>query len=202
MEAKKGSVIAGLREMADPRRRQGRRYCLSGVIGMLLLAALHGETSLRGMWLWGCGQWERLCWPLEMWGTAKPPSYGAVRDLLIKIDMAKLAEAMGIGEENEGEEGYSLDGKVLRGSKRATAPALQVVTAAGHRMRQVQGQQAVEAGDQVEAAISLLHELPLADRIVSLDAGLLQRSVMEVIEEKGGPTSGQSRGIMAKSTPW
>jgi hypothetical protein len=54
----------------------------------------------------------------------------------------------------------------------------------------------------VEAAISLLHELPLADRIVSLDAGLRQRSVMEVIEEKGGPTSGQSRAIMVKSTTW
>jgi hypothetical protein len=122
--------------------------------------------------------------------------------LLIKIDIAKLAQAMGIGEEKEGEDGYSLDGKVLRGSKRATEPALQVVTAAGHRMRNVQGQQAVEAGDQVEAAIGLLHELPLTERMVSLDAGLLQRSVIEVIEEKGGPTLGQSRAIMAKSTTW
>jgi hypothetical protein len=63
----------GLRRMADPRRRQGKRYCLSGVIGMLLLATLHGETSLRGMWQWGYGQWEQLCWPLELWGTDGPP---------------------------------------------------------------------------------------------------------------------------------
>jgi hypothetical protein len=57
----------------DPRWRQGKRYCLSGVIGMLLLAALYGETSLREMWLWECGQWERLCWPLELWGAHSPP---------------------------------------------------------------------------------------------------------------------------------
>jgi hypothetical protein len=139
MEVKTGSVMAGLRQMADPRRRQGRRYCLSGVIGMLLLAAVHGETSLRGMWMWGCRQWEWLCWPLALWGTARPPSYGAVRDLMVKIDTAKFAQAVGINEENEGEEGYSLDGKVLRGSKRATEPALQVVTAAGHWLRQVRG---------------------------------------------------------------
>jgi hypothetical protein len=202
MEAKQGSVMDGLRQMADPRRRQGKRYNVAGLVGMLLLATLHGETSLRGMWLWGCGQWERICWPLDLWGTEGPPSYGAVRDLMVKIDVTALAQALGMGRRREGEDGYSIDGKVLRGSKRALDPALQVVTAAGHRMRDVWGQQAVEAGDQVEAAIALLYEMPLAERIVSLDAGLLQRPVIAVIEEKGGPTSGQSRAIRAKSTTW
>jgi hypothetical protein len=43
--------------------------------------------------------------------------------------------------------------------------------------------------DCVEAVTALLYELPLEGRIVSLDAGLLQRSVVTTIEEKGGPTS-------------
>ena len=39
----------------NPRRREGKRYNLPGLVGMLLLAAVNGEESLRGMWLWGCG---------------------------------------------------------------------------------------------------------------------------------------------------
>lgn len=202
MEATRGSVMDGLRQIADPRRREGKRYNLPGLVGILLLAALHGESSLRGMWLWGCGQWERICWPLELWGTEGPPSYGAVRDLMVKIDVTALAQALGMARQSEEEDGYSIDGKTLRGSKRATDPALQVVTAAGHRLHEVWGQEVVEAGDQVEAAIALLHEMPLAERIVSLDAGLLQRPVIEVIEEKGGPTSGPSRAITVKSMTW
>lgn len=202
METSQGSVMEKLGRLRDPRRREGKRYPLPGLIGMLLLAALHGETSLRGMWLWGCGQWERISWSLEMWGPKKPPSYGAVRNLMVTIDVTALAQALDMGRENEGEDGYSIDGKVLRGSKRAFEPALQVVTAAGHQLRTVQGQQVVAEGDQVEAAIALLHEMPLAERIVSLDAGLLQRPVIEVIEEKGGPTSGPSKAITAKSVTW
>jgi hypothetical protein len=36
-------------------------------------------------------------------------------------------------------------------------------------MHHVQGE-VIEAGDQVEAAIALLHEMPLEERIVNLDA--------------------------------
>lgn len=43
------SLLGRLRALPDPRRRQGRRYPLASVLGLLILAALHGETSLRGM---------------------------------------------------------------------------------------------------------------------------------------------------------
>ncbi len=198
MEIEAGSVMEGLRRVPDPRRRQGRRYNLPGLVGMLLLATLHGETSLRGMWLWGCHQWERIAGPLDLWGTKGPPSYGTVRELMVKIDIAGLAQALGMEAQTEREEGYSVDGKVLRGSKRATDPALRVVTAVGHQFQQIWGQQAAVGGDEVEAAVALLHEMPLAGRVVSLDAGLLQRPVVKTIEEKGGPTSARSKAIMAR----
>lgn len=68
METQPGSVMERLRKVHDPRRREGKRYSFQGLMAMLLLAALHGETSLRGMWLWGCGQWERIAGPLDLWG--------------------------------------------------------------------------------------------------------------------------------------
>jgi hypothetical protein len=191
MEARKGSVMERLNHVHDPRRREGKRYNLPGLIGMLLLAAVNGEASLRGMWLWGCGAWQQLAEPLDLWGTPGPPVYGTVWGLMAGIDAGELNQALCGAAAPAQEAGYAVDGKVLRGSRRGVAAALQVVTAAGHNCHTVLGEQAVTAGDQVEAAIALLQGLPLAGKLVSMDAGLLQRATIKVIEEKGGPTSGR-----------
>ena len=188
MEIQEGSVMSRLGKVHDPRRREGRLYRLPGVIGMLLLGALHGEASLRGMWLWGCEQWERIAESLGLWGTKGPPAYATVWELMARIDAEELSQALRVGG---GDKAFSIDGKVLRGSRRATEPALQVVTAAGHTYHEILGQVEVEGGDCIEAAIALLSEMPLEGRVVSMDAGLLQRSVVKTIDEKGGPTSGR-----------
>jgi hypothetical protein len=201
MQERPGSLMERLKGVKDPRRAEGQRYRFKGIMGMLVLAALQGETSLRGMWLWGCARWEQLAWPLDLWGTKGPPTYGMVRDLLVKLDSEALGQALNLGGRWEAERAYSIDGKQLRGSKRATAPALQVITAVGHHYREVIAQGEVVAGDQVEAAITLLHKLPLEGKLVSLDAGLLQRTTATTVVEKGGPISERSRAIMAKCTP-
>jgi hypothetical protein len=180
-----------LSHVHDPRRRQGKRYRLPGLIGMLLLAALHGESSLRGMWLWGRGHWARIAEPLDLWGTKGPPAYGTLWDLVAALDSEELSQALYVARQAEADNAYTVDGKVLRGSKRATEPALQVVTAAGHGYRRILAQETMVDGDSVEAAIALLQEMPLEGKLVSLDAGLLQREVVKTIDEKGGPTSGR-----------
>jgi hypothetical protein len=198
MEAKPGSLVACLSQVHDPRRREGKRYRLPGLLGMLTLAAVHGEGSLRGMWLWGCAHWDQIAEDFDSWGTKGPPSYGALWNLMATIDAEELGKALcSAGSE---EKGISVDGKMLRGSKRATEPALQVVTAAGNRYRQVLGQLDVEGKDAVETTTALLHEMPLEGKLVSLDAGLLQRTVVKTIVKKGGPTSGRSKAITANST--
>ena len=191
MEARKGSVMERLSHVHDPRRREGKRYNLSGLVGMLLLAAVNGEESLRGMWLWGCGAWAQIAEPFDLWGTPGPPAYGTVWGLLARLDAEELSQALCGSAAAGPEAGYTVDGKVLRGSRRGVAAALQVVTAAGHGCHEVLGQQAVTDGDQVEAAIALLRGMHLEGKLVSMDAGLLNRATLKVIEEKGGPTSGQ-----------
>jgi hypothetical protein len=190
MEAESGSVIECLGRVHDPRRRQGKRYGLPGLVGMLVLAALHGESSLRGMWLWAQGQWERIAEPLDLWGNAEPPAYSTLWGLLVHVDKEELSQALCVVRAAEAEDAYTVDGKVLRGSRRATEPALQVVTAAGQGYRRILAQEKVEAGDSLEAAIHLLQGMPLEGKIVSLDAGLLHRKVVKAIDEKGGPISG------------
>lgn len=189
MEAEPGSVMERLSRLHDWRRRQGKRYRLPGLVGMLLLAALHGESSLRGMWLWAEGQWERIAEPLDLWGNAGPPAYGTLWELMAHIDIEELSQALYVSRQANADDAYTVDGKVLRGSRRAAEPALQVVTAAGQDYRRILAQETVEAGDSVEAAIHLLQGMPLEGKIVSLDAGLLQREVVKTIDEKGGPTS-------------
>jgi hypothetical protein len=46
-------LLRKLREISDPRRREGKLYPLHSLLGMLILAALNGESSLRGMVMWG-----------------------------------------------------------------------------------------------------------------------------------------------------
>lgn len=190
MEVRKGSIMARLSQIHDSRRREGRRYNLPGLIGMLLLGAVNGEESLRGMWLWGCGAWAQIAEPLDLWGTAGPPAYGTVWGLVAGLDAEELSQALCDTGALESEVGYTVDGKVLRGSRRGAAAALQVVTAAGHRCRTILGQQTVCDGDQVAATIALLQGFSLEGKLVSMDAGLLNRTTIKLIEEKGGPTSG------------
>jgi hypothetical protein len=83
-------------------------------------------------------------------------------------------------------------GVVMRGSgspNRWTCgvqAALAVVMLAGHDCRIVLGEQAAVEGDLEEAAISLLRRMPLAGKLVSMDAGPLHRGSVKAIEKKGG----------------
>jgi hypothetical protein len=49
-----------LRGIRDPRRRQGRMYPLTSILTMLILAAVNGESSLRGMYRWAEQHWEQI----------------------------------------------------------------------------------------------------------------------------------------------
>lgn len=181
------SMLGRLRKVPDPRSRRGRIYPLVVILGMLLAGALEGEGSLRGMWMRGRKYWQALTECLEVLGLPDPPCLSAVWYVLTKVDVGALGEAMS-GWAGEGEEAASVDGKHLRGSKRKGEEALRVMAMAGHRLRQVLAQRPVEGGDEVAAAVMLLSEAPLAGRVVSMDAGLMERPVVKRVVEKGGPT--------------
>ncbi len=91
-------------------------------------------------------------------------------------------------------EGWSIDGKVLRGSKRAEQAALSVVGFAAHALQGVLRQQPVAAGDEVTAAVQLLRQVPLQGQVVTMDAGLLQRDVVQAILDGGGDYVGVLKG--------
>ena len=197
------NLLAKLQEVPDVRRRQGRLYPLASVLGMLILAALNGESSLRGMLGWGERHWQELARPLGFKGGTSAPVYGTVWRILHLLPLAALESVLGAwlgtGEVKD-EAALALDGKQLRGSKRRESglPALQVVTAAAQGLGVVLGQELAEHQDDVAALLALLERLPIQGKVVTLDAGLLTREVAQTILEKGGPIWGCSRGITGK----
>jgi hypothetical protein len=197
------NLLAKLQEVPDVRRREGRLYPLASVLGMLILAALNGESSLRGMLVWGTRHWGQFARRLGFKVGTDAPVYGTVWRILHLLPPSALESVLGAwvatsAVEDEG--AVALDGKQLRGSKRRESelPALHVVTAAAQGLGVVLGQAFAEQQDDVTATLALLERIPIQGKVVTLDAGLLTRDVAQTILEKGGPTWGYSRGITAK----
>jgi len=186
------SLLAYLREVPDPRGRQGRRYRLECLLAILILAALNGEQSLRGMWVWAQHHAEMLIEELQMWEVGRIPALDTFWNLMRRLDVEAFLRAVNRWLAAwEGVESLSLDEKVLRGSKREGEQALQVITAFAQRLGRVLEQVEVPEGDQTKAALALLEGVPLEGKVVTMDAGLLERPVVKTIVEKGGPIWGQ-----------
>ena len=193
------NLLAKLQEVPDVRRRQGRLYPLASVLGMLILAALNGESSLRGMLGWGERHWRELARPLGFKVGTSAPVYGTVWRILHLLPLATLESVLGAWLATDavaGEVAVALDGKQLRGSKRRESelPALHVVTAAAQGLGVVLGQALAEHQDDVAATLALLECLPIQGKVVTLDAGLLTREVAQTILEKGGAYLGLLKG--------
>lgn len=183
------SLIDVLKEVKDCRSRQGRIYPLWGILALVILAAMHGETSLRGMWYWGKLQAERLVNRLGLW---RYPALSTIWYILRDLDTGVLEEALRPWLPND--QAYAIDGKVLRGSKRQGQRALEVLTLVGQTFGQVLAQRLVEGGDELAAALALLEEVPLEGKVVSADAAILKAPFVQKVVEKGGLyRAGESR---------
>ncbi len=195
------SLLGRLQTLPDPRRRQGRRYPLAALVGLLILAALHGESSLRGMWLWARQHWHAIWWPLGF-GSPHFPTLTTLWNVLGTLDgdgvdrvvSEWLNEVLGhpIG-------GLSADGKVLRGSRRADMPGVWLVALARQDMGSVVRQRQVADGShELPTLLALLRDTPLQDQTVTLDAGLLCAETTQVIRAQQGDYLGVVKGNQAE----
>ncbi len=188
MEAKKQKALSlYLRDIRDPRRRQGRMYSLTSILMMLILAAVNGESSLRGMWKWAERHWEQIRDRIELEWADSPPQYGTLWKVMARVELREVGEAVRRWLEDSLGEVISVDAKSLRGSRREL-PALSVVVAVGQKVRLVLAQEEIKRENVIEAALRLIQGLPLEGRVVTLDAGLNQREIANAIVKKGGPT--------------
>ena len=81
----------------------------------------------------------------------------------------------------------ALDGKTLRGSKKQGAPGTHLLSALAHHVGVTLAQQGVDdKTNEITAVETLLGQLVLEGRIVTMDALLTQRHVAQTIVDKGG----------------
>jgi hypothetical protein len=194
------SLLGCLAALPDPRRRQGRRYPLSAILGLVLVGMLQGRDSLRGGWMWASQHWGVLWRPL---GARSPhfPSYNTVRNLLLALDSDDLDRRVQPWLERLLDQplgGVSADGKVLRGSKREALPALHLVSLVAHDCASILAQREAVGGDEVTALLVLLTEVPLSGRTISMDAGLLNAQVTQTIVQHDGDYVGTVKGNQAE----
>lgn len=194
------SLLTRLQTIPDPRRREGRRYPLPALLGMLLLGVLHGRDSLRGAWMWASHHWPQVWRPL---GAHSPhfPSYQTVRGLLSRLDADAVDRSVRPWVEQllgHPVGGISADGKRLRGSKRDGVPGRHLLAVVSHDLGGVLAQQEAVHGDEVTALLALLTEVPLRERILTLDAGLLNAQVTQDIRAQGGDYLGLVKGNQAE----
>jgi hypothetical protein len=190
MEAEKRKALSMyLRDIRDPRRRQGRIYPLASILTMLTLAAVNGESTLRGMWKWAEQHWERIRDRLELEWAESPPQYGTLWNVMARVELRHVEEAVRRWLKDSLGEAISVDAS---GSRREL-PALSMVVAAGQKVQLVLAQEEVKGENVIEAALRLIQG---EGRVVTLDAGLNQREIADAIVKKGGllrGCEGQSR---------
>ena len=195
------SLLGRLQTLPDPRRRQGRRYPLPALLGLLILAALHGESSLRGMWVWAKNHWQDVWRPLGF-GSPHFPALSTIWNILGTLDAdavdnvvsAWLNELLGqtVG-------GLSADGKVLRGSRRADLPGVWLVALARQDVGSVMRQRLVAPGShELPTLLTLLRDTPLQDHTITRDAGLLCADTTQVIRAQQGDYLGVVKGKHAE----
>ena len=179
-------------KIPDPRGKQGIRYPLPYMLGIVMAAVLTGKTTLRAIARWGkkltLEQLAELGVPAE---RKRAPSQTAMHDLFDKLSAQEVEEALGGWVQNlHGREAalqIALDGKTLRASQGAQYPALHLLAAFCVEVQGVLREEAVgEKANEITAAKAMLGRLPLKGATVTGDAMFCQKEFCQRITEGGG----------------
>ena len=81
----------------------------------------------------------------------------------------------------------AVDGKTLRGSKKKASPGTHLLSVLSHRLGLTLTQQAVDVKtNEIKAIETVLEQIVLKGRVLTMDALLTQRQVAQTIVDKGG----------------
>lgn len=180
-------LLQALAAVSDFRKPRGRRHPLVAILALACAAALCGASSLTAISQWGRHHSPSLLAKLGL--THFPgPSIATLHRVLSKVDGVALEHALtawwqawlpALGP-------LALDGKTVRGSRQGSQEALQLLAAFATQVRVVLAQRAISNGDEIGTALALLEGLDLTGWIVTGDAKLTQKAIVEKIIAHGG----------------
>jgi predicted transposase YbfD/YdcC len=177
-------LLAYLATVTDPRARAGRRHPLAAILVLAAAAVLAGARSIAAIAEWAADAPQPVRAAL---GTRRDPRTGrwvwavptetTIRRTLGRVDPEALAAAIGAWLADRGQPGQrrravAVDGKTLRGARRAAdGRQAHLLAAMDHATRAVLAQRQVDgAPGEVPAFRPLLADLDLAGTVVTADA--------------------------------
>ena len=194
MIAQPRPLIEVLAEMPDLRSRRGKRHPLSAMLAMACCARLCGYRSYSALAEWGRNYGTGIAQALGF--THNTPCAATLHTIFRQVDRDDLEARLGTWAESvvvstpaasAGEGAVALDGKTLRGSQKQGAPGVHLLSALSHHVGLTLTQQAVEAKtNEITQVETVLRQLVLKDRVVTMDALLTQRHVAQAIVDAGG----------------
>ncbi len=189
VEFEMGSVLARVSELTDIRKAKGKRYSLTTILMIILMAKLCGENKLVEIADWAKNRQAELV-KLLCLERQTMPNHNTYRRILAYALYENEIERL-VGEYNqEGEHGdvYAMDGKAIRGMRKKDETlseyALSVCDVKqGKVLSQVQ---VGRKENEISKAPEALKLVKIAGKVVTGDAMHTQKRLStQILEERG-----------------
>ena len=195
MIAQPKPLIEVFAEIPDFRRRQGTRHPLAAIFSLACCAMLCGYRSYSAIAEWGRNYGTGIAHALGL--THQTPCAATLHTVFRHVERNTLEAQLGAWAEgvvattppapSAGEAAVALDGKTLRGSRKQGAPGVHLLSALSHHLGLTLAPQAVDdKTNEITQVETVLRQLVLQDRVVTMDALLTQRHVAQTIVDGGG----------------
>jgi predicted transposase YbfD/YdcC len=194
MIAQPQPLIEVFAEIPDFRRCRGKRHPLPAILSLACCAMLCGYRSYSAIAEWGRNYGAGIAHALGF--THNTPCAATLHTVFRHVDRDAVEATLGAWAESvvsppaapsAGEAAIALDGKTLRGSRKQGAPGVHLLSALSHHLGLTLAQQAVDAKtNEITQVETVLRQLVLQDRVVTMDALLTQRHIAKTIVDYGG----------------
>lgn len=184
-----GSVYARLGKLTDTRQDKGKRYSLTTLLMIVIMAKLCGEDTATGIADWAKNRKTEL---VEILGLKRStmPHHNTYRCLLAYVIYQEEIERL-VGEHHQqGTHGeiYALDGKAIRGVRKKDEPASEYVLSI-YDVQQGKVMSQVEVGrkeNEISKASEALKLVNISGKVLTGDAMHTQKRLStQVLEGQG-----------------
>ena len=187
-------LIEVFADIPDFRRSRGKRHPLSAILALACCAMLCGYRSYGAIAEWGRNYGTSMAHALGF--THNTPCAATLFTIFGHVDRAAFEAQLGAWADSvvvttpaadTPEDAMAVDGKTLRGSKKQGAPGTHVLSVLSHRLGLTLAQQAVDVKtNEIKAIETVLAQIVLHGRVLTMDALLTQRQVAQTMVDKGG----------------
>lgn len=182
------SLADHLARIADPRQDSGKRHSLAALLNLVAVAVLCGLRSLQGIAQFGRSLSPALAKELGF-THAKTPCKSTLSVVLRAVDAARLENALRAwaAQHDDGTGPVAVDGKTVRGSAEGETAAVHLLAVYAVNSGVTLAQMPVGAKtNEHKAALDLLRQVPLQNRVVTGDAMFTHRDFCTTVLEGGG----------------